>query len=195
MARTPLLVAVLLALLVSACSGDDAAIPAGTTTTLPSKTSVTSDNATTTTRAAASVEADITQRYEAFWDERFAANQAPVDPAKAGLREFATGAQLNEVIAETTRNRDEGIAFRRPKDTVYKRRVHVISVEGDVARVQDCVTNDGIVYRVASGEVVDDKVATNSLEAVMRRVDGVWKLESTKLLQRWDGVSGCALAG
>jgi hypothetical protein len=57
------------------------------------------------------------------------------------------------------------------------------------------VTNDGVVYRVKSGDVIDDAVGTSSLEAVMRRIDGVWKLESTKLLQHWDGVSGCALAG
>lgn len=180
----------IVALLGAGCAGDDDSIPSGTTTTQAERST------TSSTTSAATIEAEVVARYEAFWDARFDANQAPAaNPDDPALRELATGAQLDEVLKETQRNRDEGIAFRRPPNSVYKRRVTAISVEGDVARLQDCVTNDGVVYRVESSEVIDDAVGTSSLEAVMRRVDGVWKLESTKLLQHWDGVSGCALAG
>lgn len=175
------------------CSEGDDTVPAGTTTT---RSPATRTESTTSSTAPSGGEAEISARYEAFWDARFEANQSPPggdDPIET-LRDLATGAQLDEVLAETERNRDEGIAFRRPADSVYERRVTVLSVEGDIARLQDCVTNDGIVYRVDTGEVIDDAVGTSSLEATMRLVDGVWKLERTTLLQRWDGVSGCALA-
>ncbi len=68
----------------------------------------------------------------------------------------------------------------------------LINLEGDTAELQDCVTNDGIVYRVATGEVVDSSVVTRSLSATMRLVDGAWKLADTRVLQEWEGVAGCA---
>lgn len=192
MARIGMLIVAVAVVLGAGCSDDDGAIPEGTTTT---RQPTTSSGPTTSSTTSGGAESDVTRRYEAFWDARFAANQAPADPDDLDLPELATGAQLEEVLDETRRNRDEGIAFRRPQDSVYERRVTVISDDGDMARLQDCVTNDGIVYRIDTGEVIDDSVGTSSLEATMRRVDGVWKLESTKLLQHWDGVSGCALAG
>lgn len=180
----------ILAVAIAAGCGDDddRSIPVGTTT------STTEPTFTTETSAAVDAETELVARYEAFWDARFAANQEPVDPDDPALREFATGAQLENVIDETTRNRDEGLAFRRPANSVYERRVTVIEVAGGTARLQDCVTNDGIVYRVADGTVVEDSVATNSLEATMQLVEGEWKLASARLLQRWEGVAGCALA-
>lgn len=181
--------------LASACSNDSDAIPAGASTTRSSASATTADRDTsTTTSTAVTAEAEIIARYEAFWDARFAANQPPANPDHPGLREYAIGAQLEEVLAETKGNQEDGVAFRRPPNSVYARRVKLISIDGDTARLYDCVTNDGIVYRVESDDIIDDAVATKSLEVVMRLVDGNWKLERTTLLQRWDGVSGCALA-
>lgn len=183
---------------VGGCSDDDdGAIPTTSTTGRATTTSTSSgatSTSTTGSTGASAEEQEIAARYTAFWDARFEANTAPVNPEEPALREFGTGPQLENVITETTRNRDQGLAFRRPDDSVYERRVRVVSVEGDVARLQDCATNDGIIYRVASGEVVDDSVSTRSIEAVMRRVDGEWRLESTRVLQEWEGVAGCALA-
>ncbi|MGH9030537.1 MAG: hypothetical protein ACRDZV_00280 [Acidimicrobiia bacterium] len=184
-------------LLAPACSGDDddGAIPTTSTTRrTTSTTTVTASTSTTSTGAANSVEQEITARYTAFWDVRFKANQNPVNPSHPGLREYATGPQLDNVLAETTRNRDQGVAFRRPEQSVYERRVRVVRVDGEMASLQDCVTNDGIVYRVSTGEVIDDSVNTRSLEAVMRLVDREWRLESTRVLQEWEGVAGCARA-
>ena len=62
-------------------------------------------------------------------------------------------------------------------------------------QLQDCATNDGIVYRVATGQVIDDSVVTRSVSATMRRVDGTWKLAEARVLQEWKGVAGCALSG
>ena len=59
---------------------------------------------------------------------------------------------------------------------------------------QDCATNDGVVYRVATGQVLDDGVVTRSVEATMRRVDGAWRLADSRVIQEWKGVAGCALS-
>lgn len=188
MRRRIAVVALIGVLVLTACgsSDDDGAIPRGTTTSTVRRT-------TTTAAQATDDEQTITARYEAFWDARFKANQEPVDPDAPALREYATGEQLDHVIAETAQNRTLGLAFRRPEKSVYRRRVRVLSVRGDSAHLYDCVTNDGIVYRVATGEIIDSSVGTNSLDVTMRLVDGGWKLESAKLLQKWDGVGGCAL--
>ncbi len=140
------------------------------------------------------IEEEIVDRYKAFWAARFEANQPPVNPDHPGLREYATGTQLENVTAETRRNLANGTAFDRPKESVARRQVRVVSINGDEATLQDCAVNDGIVYRPSTGEVLDDAVVTHSVEATMQQVGGVWKLEAARLLQSWEGVAGCALS-
>lgn len=169
------------------CSSDgDAASPGSSSTD--------ARRAEATTSSTLSTEDEIAARYRAFWEARFEANQAPPNPDHPGLREYATGAQLENVIAETTRNRDQGLAFRRAEDSVGTTRVRIGEVQGDEATVRECVVDDGVVYRIATGEVVDDAVSTQNVRATMRRVEGKWKLAAAQLLQEWEGVAGCALA-
>jgi hypothetical protein len=179
----------LLALAAIGCSNDGEALP-GTTTTTRAETTTT----TTTTEPERPVEEEVVERYEAFWEARFEANTDPVNPDHPGLREYATGAQLENVIEETERNAREGRAFRRPENSQGRRTVDVTRIDGGTAVLQDCVVNDGIVYRVDTGEVLDDSVVTHNVEATMVQVDGEWKLEQARLVQRWEGVAGCALA-
>jgi hypothetical protein len=124
------------------------------TTAMPTTTSA-PPLPTTTTVGEDRVAADIVDRYKQFWEVRFEANREPVNPDDARLSEYATGPQLENVIRETRQRRDQGVAIRRPERSVYERRVKVVRVEHDTAALQDCVTNDGIVYRVTTGEVVD----------------------------------------
>lgn len=196
-ATTVLLTATLL--LAPACSGDDddGAIPNTSSTrrtTSTSSSAVTTSSSTTSTGAANSVEQEIAARYAAYWQARFDANQNPPNPDHPGLREYATGEQLDNVVDETRRNLDDGLALRKPENSVARSSVRVVTVTGDEATLQECVVDDGIVYRFRTGEVVNDTVATHSVEASMRRVDGEWKVATTRLLQRWEGVAGCARA-
>jgi hypothetical protein len=183
--------ATLVALAGAGCSNDGEALP-GTTTTTRSQTTTTTT--TTTTEPERPVEEEVVERYEAFWEARFEANTEPVNPDHPGLREYATGAQRENVIEETERNAREGRAFRRPENSQDRRSVEVLRIDDHTAVLQDCVVNDGIVYRVDTSEVLDDSVVTHNVEATMVRVDGQWKLEQARLVQRWEGVAGCALA-
>lgn len=197
--RVPAISLVLVGLLVAACSGGDPeiAIPDSTTTTARLlATSTTTGSGTPPSDPSAPIptaEEEIVTRYQAFWSARFEANQAPPDPDHPGLAEYATGEQLETVIAGTRQNLEEGLALRRPEDSVRRSDVRVIGIKGDEALLQECYVDDGIVYRTASGEVVNDAVATHNVQATMLRVDRVWKLASTRLVQRWEGVAGCAL--
>lgn len=186
----------------AACSGDgESSSPdSSTSSTSTSSTSTTTSDPTSTTATTDTTspigdeEAVILERYLEFWDVRFEANSDPVDPADPRFADLATDAQLSNVLEETQRRADQGLALRNPTDSVTERRPVVVSVDGSEATIQDCSINDTIVYRVSDGEVIDDSTVTRSVSATMRKVDGVWKLSSTSEIQKWEGVAGCALS-
>lgn len=186
--------AVLVLLLTTGCredSGETTATPTPppSTTVAPPSSTV---PATTTTLDPAT---EVVARYRQFWDVRFDANRDPVNPADPRFAQLAVDPQLANVLAETRQRREQGLALRRPDPSVTQRRVKVVEMAADTATLQDCATNDGIVYRVATGQVIDDSVVTRSVSATMRRVDGTWKLAEARVLQEWKGVAGCALSG
>ncbi len=190
----------------TSCGDDGEASPASTTTTEVSTSSTESTTSTTsetttaagastaTTAPGTSVEQEVIDRYIGYWNARFEANSGTPDPNDPALREYATGEQLETVVAETQSNLDEGLAFQRPAEPHDIQRVTVVEIEGDRAVVQECVVADGIVVRRDTGEVVNDEVNTHNVQAEMTRVDGVWKVSAARLLQRFEGVAGCALA-
>lgn len=179
---------VLLVAVLAGCSrGNDTVAPPTSTTTLP---------ATTTTTAARDPVADeIIGRYKQYWKARFEANQAPPNPDAPGLKEYATGQQLDQVVAETRSNLEANLAVRRAENSVARSSVKMVKVEDDSAVLQECAVDDDVVYRYSTGEVVNTAVATHNVEATMRKVDGAWRLASARLVQRWEGVAGCAVSG
>lgn len=198
-------VGVLVAVL-AACGDDDAPGASATTTETPATSSPTStrastattddegDGSTATTAPGTSAEQEIIDRYVAYWDARFAANSGTPNPDDPALREYATGEQLDAVIAETRANLEQGVAFRRADDPAEFQRVTVVEVDGDRAVVQECVVSDGVIVRRDTGAVVNDDVATHNVRGELERVDGVWRVSAARLVQRWEGVAGCALA-
>ena len=110
------------------------------------------------------------------------------------LRDFATGAQLDAVVAETQANLEQGLALRQADDPLDYQRVDVIEIEGDRAVVQECVVDDLVVVRRDTGAVVNDAIATHNVRGELLKVDGVWRVSQARLVQRWEGVAGCAAA-
>ncbi len=197
--------AVLLRLSTLGCSGDDGATSSTATTesrrpstTTEATTSTAPAESTTTTSGSApsgqTDEDEIVARYIGYWAARFAANSGTPNPDDPALRDFATGAQLDAVIAETRRNLDNGLAFRPAANPSDIQRVDVIELEGDHAVVQECVVTDGVIYRRDTGEIVDGEVYTQNIRGELQRVDGVWRVSSARLVQQWEGVAGCAHA-
>lgn len=196
----------------ASCGGDDETIGGTTTTRARAESTETSPatgrDTTTTASPTTSVGSPptastavsepghqaIIDAYIGYWDARFAANSGTPNPADPALRRSATGAQLEAVVAETQENLDAGRAFQaRPNPADY-RRVTVVSVNGESAVVQECFVDDGLVIDRATGDVLNDTIATHSVRGELRKVDGEWRVASTSLLQRWEGVNGCALA-
>lgn len=197
--------AVLVGLGVVGCS-DDAATPStsstdsrrSSTTTDTADSTSTTESITTSTSASPAggqrAEGEIVARYIGYWDARFAANSGIPNPDDLALRDFATGAQLEAVITETRANLEQGFALRRADDPVDFQQVQVIEVDGDGAVVQECVVDDEVVIRRDSGEVVNAAIATHNVRGELQKVDGVWRVSEARLVQRWEGVAGCASA-
>ena len=62
-------------------------------------------------------EQEVIDRYVGYWNARFTANEGtPGSRTTRRCAEFATGEQLDAVIAETQSNLDEGLAFQRPAE-------------------------------------------------------------------------------
>jgi hypothetical protein len=190
------------------CGDDDAPETSATTTEAPASpdsttTSTTAETTTSdgggqsgsdTTASGTTAEQAIVDRYVGYWDARFAANSGTPNPDDAALREYATGKQLDAVIAETRANLEQGLAFRRADDPHDLQRVTVVEIDGDSAVVQECVVSDGVIVERDTGEVVNDEVATHNVRGELQRVDGVWRVSAARLVQRWEGVAGCAAA-
>lgn len=185
------------ALLAGACNGSGEPSASNTTTTstrAPARASTTSTISTTDASDDSSDEEQVTQAYLRFWDVRLDANGEPPDPDHPELASVATGEQLENVIAETRRRLDQGLSLRTPESTVMSHDVTVVRISDSEAELQDCFVNDGIVYRIASGEVVDDEVVTRNVSGRMEYLDGQWKLARATVIQEWEGVAGCAVA-
>jgi len=182
---------VLASVVLASCGGGSGSAQPGST--VPTTTSA-STAATAPSTTAADSQAEVVARYQAYWQARFEANQAPPDPDDPALAEYATGQQLEQVRAETRDNLEKGLALRRSEDPAGPGRVKVVSLDGDEVTLQECVVDDDVVYRYGTGEIVNDAVATYNVEGTMLRVDGSWKLASARQLQRWEGVAGCALS-
>lgn len=145
----------------------------------------------------ASVEDEVAARYVAYWDARHAvlSGDALPDPNDPRLAAHAVGNQLAIVTTEVQRYHDEGRRVARPTVPADHQVVTVVSVDGDTAEVQECFVDDGMILDRATGAVLEDGVVTINMLGTMHRVDGAWKLAEVTVIQHWEGVAGCALAG
>lgn len=86
----------------------------------------------------------------------------------------------------------EGQAARRPEPTKSRTTVLSTTVTGDTAEVIECTVDDGVVYVMATGAVVNDKVASMRRRATLSKDGDVWKVADRVTEQEWEGVAGCA---
>ena len=166
--------------------------------TVPTTTASTTTASTSTTESAdleSNIESVLADRVRGYFDARASANAAPApDPLSPGLAEYATGEELAAVVANTERRRDGGEAIRPGETALAEIRVAAGTVNGDSATVAACVIDDGVIFDIASGEVINDDVVTHNYQIELVLDGGVWKVARIVRVQQWEGVAGCALA-
>lgn len=105
-----------------------------------------------------------------------------LDPLLQKVRDLVTGRRLG------------GQATKRPDATKSKTVVISTNVDGDTATVIECTVDDAVVYVKATGQVVNDKVATMRRRATMKKDGEYWKVSERVNEQEWEGVAGCAVS-
>lgn len=136
---------------------------------------------------------EVIAAYARYWAVRLRANADTPNPDDPAFASVATGEQLATVIAETTRFRDQGVHMVPRSGAANLWSVRVVSLDGDAATVQECVVDDVMLVDRSTGSTVDDRIATHSVRGDLVKVDGAWKVSRAVLLQRWEGVAGCAV--
>jgi hypothetical protein len=137
-------------------------------------------------------EQEVLGAYLAGWEAKHRSNDPP-DPEFPALGETHTGPALEQVIVNRKAFLVSGRVGRFPADSVANREAEVVSVEANEATVRDCSVDDSQIVIAATGEVVNDLVATALFEGSMVVDDGRWKLRSLRVVDEWDGVAGCAV--
>lgn len=139
------------------------------------------------------IEQLLAGRVRSFFDTREAANAAPApNPDLPQLADVATGEALQSVRDETTRRRDQGQAIRDGAQNLAAIRVGFVTVTGTTATVAACSIDDGVIFEVASGRIVNDAVYTHNYRIDLEQSGDVWRVSRIVRIQQWDGRTGCA---
>ena len=181
------LVVLALVLAGTSCSDDDGdggAVASDSTTSTTARRSTTTS---TTDPAEAEIEAAYVASSRAFIDA--AAIPDPSFPAFAATHPGPMFEQRRGVLLGL---QADGRVIRYPPNSQYRIEVEEIEVDGDVARIEVCVVDDGETVVASSGEVVAHGLFTVQARAAMRRVDGTWRLAERLEDGEWEGIAGCA---
>lgn len=175
---------------VSACGGQAEPPEAAASTTSVG------EPGSTSTSSAMPTESDVRLAVQAGYDAAangFIEASKTSDPDHPLLGATHTGPMLEQRRLVLVGRRREGRASRQPPESVYRiEHENVEMVDATTARLTVCVVDDGVVYEVESGAIVNDRVETSRVTATMRMEAGVWKLAERELVEEWPGVAGCA---
>jgi len=145
--------------------------------------------------AEASVEVELATAVRAYFDAREAASSGPApNPDDPRLPEVAASPELERLIQSVQDKADAGEAIRPGEQDLAEIRVGFVEAAGDFASVAACSVDDGVIFDVATGGVVNDDVVTHNYRIDLALLSGVWKVTEIVRVQQWEGVGGCALA-
>ena len=136
---------------------------------------------------------DAVKSYYKVDDEAF---RGP-DPDDPRYTLYATGPQLQAAVDAARKAKAQGLAGRKPANSITDQKVTVVSITGDQAQIRVCSVDDGYIVKADTGKPAYDYppgfAVTALMSGQMVRDNGVWKLYTLKQDQRWDGVAGCAV--
>jgi len=178
---------VVLALATAGCGGGGVDEADATATTVePSTTSEPIPPPTTPTEEQA-----VLAAYQGYWDTWLAANDPP-NPDHPDLERYSTGVALARDREAIARHRSIQQVVRLPDRSRWGHSPSLLSVAGDVASLDDCAIDDSLLVDAPSGRVLNDGVGTFRLRASLRRLAASWHVEVVEVIEKWNGVAGCA---
>lgn len=155
-------------------------------------TTTRSEQATAQDHSAEALRAEIVRAIEKFWAVISRGYFNPDSLTYEDLAEVATGPQLEHSWGNVQELRRKGLAGRFPSGQLPEHHVEILSAAEEQVTARDCATDDGVIYEVKTGRVVDDDVVTQLWEITLRRVGQEWKVESTKIIISQEGRTVCS---
>ena len=147
------------------------------------------------TTSTATVEADPAkaagEAYIAF-EEAVAAAGAIPDPDFPALRETATGQALADAVEQLRAWQLSGRVARAVGPVTDGVRVTGASQTTEGVRVRACEVNDDQVVAAGTGHVVNADVVTRLYDVTVVQEADRWKVSELRVIERWEGVAGCA---
>lgn len=141
----------------------------------------TTDVAVTTTTVDPAKQA-VLDGYRAYWDA-YLASADPMSPDNPALARTATGPALEAVQRSFVALRSAGSVIRGTLDLAPR----IVSLESQVATIEDCYGDDTGVYDATSGKREDTPSGQRHLlTATLRLADNTWKVAQLE-----DGGLGC----
>ena len=148
-----------------------------------------------TTATTATVEADPTKAagdaYVAFEKAVAEAGEIP-DPDAPSLRATATGQALTDAVEQLRAWKLSGRVIRAVGPVTGGVRVIGSSLSTEGAQVRACEVNDDQVVIADTGKVVNADVVTRLYDVTLVKDGDSWKVSQIRVLDRWEGVAGCA---
>ncbi len=145
----------------------------------------------TTTEPEQTVEEEV---LEAYLEAKDVVADALADPQNVDidqLRSTRLEGPLEAVLAAVEDMVVAGEVLRFPEPSVASRSPRVVSLDGDVAVVEDCSVDDSFALNTLTDERRENDVASFVVVSEMVRESGVWKLGATVSNERTDGSDGC----
>ena len=143
------------------CSSGEAADPKPVATSKPTTTtsSTTTTMATTTTTSKWTPDQQqAVDRYMAFYDAYF--DILTSDRPSNVLADFAAGDFLTKLRILITQDRTNGVATKRPPNSVTRTEIKSVQSQSAVWVVEACEADDLVRTKTSDGSILDDSVVT-----------------------------------
>ncbi len=188
--------------LLGACSNDPK--PKTATVTAPSSSSTTDPSTSTTqpsdlepqrprliyVRSLAPAKRDIAEAYLHAVVAYIRSSQDP-DPWAPALARTHVGPMLQAIRARETELASRGQAIRLPTPTRFTIRIDGLSIDGSFAVLRVCEVDDGVVYRRASGRVIDGAIVSQRRRVTMQKSGARWRLAGRTSETKQSGAGAC----
>jgi lipopolysaccharide assembly outer membrane protein LptD (OstA) len=171
-----ILLVLVAALALAACSGDSGANETAPAATTAPATSTTAAPTTTSTTAADAREAAVLTAYRAFWDDMIAVG-ATANWRSPRLDDHATGSALAAAQATYRDLNQRGLVARGTVEV----RTKVLSIKGNTATVYDCnSTSNFLAYDAKTGKLQGRSSGrSNGKTVTLVRRNGTWKVANS----------------
>ena len=162
------------------------------TATVPTTTVPTATTAVSTAEAVrSSDEQQIFAAIDRYYEAMIEANDPP-DPASPLFDEVAVPEFADRLRAKARENLKAKQAVRWAEDRQpWVKSPNVVWRQGSIAVVDLCLRNNGVLYDLESGEIIDDSVGYYWRQVTVSNRYGNWLVSEHRIVEEFDSEEAC----